>query len=139
MGQSNSVPFHWPLSEPLQAILLPCAKSSSEESLACALRLAQSGTIWHLSDGALVARARNCLPTGRLCLSRAPVPQPRCTAVLATCQPIAGHSCRFHSTPPRLPSLLASPARHTRAPPGPVAPTVSFQELLQNNVQNLNI
>lgn len=74
MGLSNSFPLHWPLPATHQAILPPCAKSSSKESLTGALRPAQSGTTWHLSDIAFVTYAGKCLPTRHLCLSWAPVP-----------------------------------------------------------------
>lgn len=105
MCQSDSSPFRWPLSKPLQAIPQPRAKSSTKESLTRAPRLAQSGTIRHLSDTAFVTSARKCVPTRHLCLSWAPVPQPLCTAGLATCQPTAEPFCCFHSVPPCPPSL----------------------------------
>lgn len=89
MGQNNSTPSHWTLSAPPRAILQPCTKSSSLESLTWALRPAQSGTIWHLSGIACVTYARKCLPTRPLGFSWAPAHSHLSTAVLATCQ----HNC----------------------------------------------
>lgn len=61
---------------------------------------------------------------------------PQCWQCVST---MAGHFCCCHSLPPRLPSLLTSPARLSSGPPGPVASAISFQELLERNTQNLKL
>lgn len=86
MDFSNSFPLHLLLSATHQAILQPHAKSSSKESLTCALRLPLSGTIWLLSDMAFVAYGGKCLPTRQLCLFWAQNHSHLCTVALAMCQ-----------------------------------------------------
>lgn len=70
--------FNYILSLPAWAYVwtMEAESLSTDSQVTCALGLAQSGTIWHLSDIAFVPSVRKCLPTRQPCLSWAQVSQP---------------------------------------------------------------